>query len=324
MDKSAWAVIPAPSTRRVLVVSDGNLFLQNALAADPSVDVTQVKAADFHTPSVQDFDLIVFDGGSSDRSPSVRLGTPMLLVDPAPGGIGSIRIGKWQRASGVATTQLASPGPLAGVFSGLDLGDVHIARARQVRAPDWMKTLATSKQGAPLVAAGDDGSSRLAIVSFNLQESDWPLRVSFPVVIQNLVRYLSPGLSLGISNLTAGQAIKLSPPAGARDIVVTLPDGSVDMVLPPFPPFTHTLLPGIYTVHEGSGSAGNRYGSTASFSVNFYPSRPAPAAGPAVQQIGRQGAQSMRAVPVLTNVDWVFWLLAMLILTGEWWFAFRR
>jgi Ca-activated chloride channel homolog len=324
MDKSSWAVIPPPSTRHVLLVSGGNLFLKNALAAIPSVFVTQVKSADFQAASTQDFDLIVLDGSSSLRSSSAPLGTPILLVGPTPGNIGPLRIGKWMRASGMAATRVASPGPLAGVFSGVDLGDVHIARARHVQLPDWMQTLATSGQGAPLVAAGQDESRRLAMIAFNLQESDWPLRVSFPVVIQNLVQYLTPGLSLGISNLTVGQALKLAPPAGARDILVTLPDGSVDTVEAPFPPFAHTSLPGIYTVRERGHAGDSRYGSTASFSVNFFPSRPAPATGPAVQQIGRRGAQSLRAVPVLTDVDWVFWLLAMLILTGEWWFAFRR
>jgi len=79
-----------------------------------------------------------------------------------------------------------------------------------------------------------------------------------------------------------------------------------------------------HTVREGGQSADSRYGSAASFSVNFFPARPAPATGPAVQQIGRRGPHSVRSVPILSNVDWVFWLLAMVILTGEWWFAFRR
>jgi hypothetical protein len=324
MDKTAWAVIPRPATRRVLLVSDGDVFLQTALAAVPSTRVTQIRAADFLTLPARDFDLVVFDGASTYLAPGAQLQTPRLLVGPAPGTIGSLHIGKWIGVRGMAATRVGSGGPLGSVYSGLDTGDVHIARARSVQLPGWMKPLAVSAEGAPLVAAGEDGRSRLAIIAFSLQESDWPLRVSFPVVIQNLVQYLAPGVSAGISNLTVGQRLMFSPSADARDIVVTLPDGSVDTVSPPFPPFTNTSLPGIYTVREEGPSAGSQYGSTSSFSVNFFPSRAAPANGPAVQRIGRRSPASIRAVAVLTDVDWIFWLLAMFVLTGEWWFAFRR
>jgi hypothetical protein len=102
-------------------------------------------------------------------------------------------------------------------------------------------------------------------------------------------------------------------------VQVTQPDGSTVTLRPPFPPYADTAQPGIYRVRQVGSRA-----ASAAFAVNFFPSRPAPAAGPAVQQLGVSGSGSSQTVPVFTGFGWVFWLLAMGLLTAEWWAVFRR
>jgi hypothetical protein len=170
----------------------------------------------------------------------------------------------------------------------------------------------------------------MAVVTFSLQQSDWPLRISFPIVLQNLLHYLAPGLALGAANVTAGQHVTLFPAPGARAIQVVRPDGSTDLLRPPFAPFTDTSRPGLYTVREvgsgpssGTAAHGGSNSAQASFAVNFFPARPAPAAGPAVLHLGHTQTGASRTTSVPVSVAWAFGLLALALLGVEWWAAFR-
>jgi hypothetical protein len=223
------------------------------------------------------------------------------------------------------------PASLAPVLKYVDLSDVHVARARQVTLPGWMQPLAVAGGHTVLaVGAGTGGLAggrRLAVVSFDLQHSDWPLRVSFPIVLQNLLHYLAPGLTLGHTNVTAGQSVSFFPPPGTRLLKIARPDGHTDGLKPPFPPFTNTSRPGFYTVKAvqppSGGSPAAAAGLSASFAVNFFPARPAPAGGPSTLHIGHSGGGKTLTASVQISVIWVFELLALVILGTEWWIAFR-
>jgi hypothetical protein len=184
-----------------------------------------------------------------------------------------------------------------------------------------------SAGGNTVLAAGERGSVRYALVAFNLQRSDWPLRISFPVVLQNLLPYLSPGITLGQNDLTTGGTVTFFPPPGTREIDVTRPGGAVARIGPPFLPFTDTARTGLYAVRAIKTALKGRPaatgGLTTAFAVNFFPTRPAPAAGPATLSLGhsRSGTTLTASLPV--SVVWLFELLALGILAAEWWMAFR-
>jgi hypothetical protein len=179
--------------------------------------------------------------------------------------------------------------------------------------------------GRTLLAAGDDGRRRMALFSFNLEESDWPLRVSFPILIQNVLHYLTPGLTLGTAGMTLGQPLRLFPSPGVQEIQIVRPDAKVDLVRPPFPPFTDTSEPGLYLAREiGVPSPTGSGPPSLAFAVNAFPSRNAPAAGPAILRLGGNGVRAARHIDVATEIAWVFGLLALALLTAEWWVGARR
>jgi Ca-activated chloride channel homolog len=311
-DKSAWAVVPESSPLHVLLVSNGDYFLQSALSADPSVHLTTVRPSAYHPSLAATSDLAVFDGVLPPTLPA----TSTLLVAPPRGRIGHVTFGRFQSVSSI---EASASGPATSLLQNLDLSDVHVAQARSVASGGLLQPVVTSN-GAILIAVGETGAARLGIVAFQLSESDWPLRISFPIAMQNLAHYLAPGLTLGARNLVVGQPLKLLPAAGTREVRIGLPRGRAILLRPPFAPFTGTSQPGLYSVHQLGGSSR----SSASFAVNFFPARPAPAPGPPSVRLGAPGNQTAKPAPVLSSVAWIFWLLAMTILTTEWWFAFRR
>jgi hypothetical protein len=286
-DKQSWAVVGSAGTHNVLLVGANDFFLQTALADDPTVRLSTLPPAAYRASLTRGFDLVVFDGALPSSLPS----TSVLLIGPPPGQAGPLRFGGQVATGALSREPGAIAGPPAALLQYLDLSDVHVALARRVSLPGWLLPVVTSG-ATPLVAAGDQGGRRAAVLTFALQQSDWPLRISFPILLQNLLHYLVPGMGADAGNLTAGQTVRLFPPPGTRQIEVTRPDGTTETVQPPqFGALGGPLFlvrdssqPGVYTARaSGSGPATP---ATDSFAVNFLPARAAPVTGPATVWLG--------------------------------------
>jgi hypothetical protein len=159
------------------------------------------------------------------------------------------------------------------------------------------------------------GEPRLAELTFDLHQSDLPLRAAFPILVQNLLGYLLPG---GFENraFPPERAVTLTTEAGATAVDVMAPDGHTVRLAPPFPaaPFTATSKPGVYTVRQQL-AAGTRISY---FVVNFADpdlSRIAPGPNPVFEEDARPAGP----IPRGTLELWP-WLAigALLLLAGEW------
>ena len=323
-DKVAWAAVPQNSARRILLVTKGDYFLNTALDVNPSVQLAMVKPGDYDPTLAEGADLVVFDGWLPDALPMQST----LLVAPTRGKVAISEIASnreaplvfgSERTLGGGSIGTSGAGSLATLLQYVDFGDVHIAQARDLTAPAWLQPVVVSG-GRTLLAAGDRGNTRVAVLTFNLQESDWPLRISFPITIQNILHFLAPGLALGTVDLAAGQPLRLFPEAGTREIQIIHPNGTVDHLHPPFAPFTDTSQPGLY-VARGIGGGSH---ATVPFAVNFFPTRSRPAAGPEVLHLGQELGGGGQHLSVPVSFAWAFGLLALAVLTVEWWVGFRR
>ncbi|HZU11303.1 MAG TPA: VWA domain-containing protein [Chloroflexota bacterium] len=313
-DKNAWSVVPLGSPRRILLITAGDYLLQTALTIDPAARLATVRPSLYRPSLARGYDLLVFDGWLPSSLPS----TPSLFVGPPAGRMGSLRWGDEQLPGPLSLAPAGLSGPLAAIGRYVGLGDVHIARARHVTLPGWLQPVISSG-GEPLVAAGQSGTTRYALTTFRLQDSDWPLRLSFPVLIQNLVSYLAPGFVLDTADLSAGGVIHLLPPAGSTAIAVRRPDGTTDTLRSPSIPFTDTGEPGLYAAR-----AIGPHPAAATFAVNFFPPRASPASGPSTVWLGGSPSQTDHPTHVPVSLGWVFALLGLGALSAEWWFSFRR
>src|SRR5438445_9706467 len=89
LDNSAWAVIGGDRPTRVLLVSDGNVFVERALGLRPRTQVTRVSPGDYTAQPGQAFDLIVLDGFVP---PTMPTGSSVLLLHP-PASNGFANVG---------------------------------------------------------------------------------------------------------------------------------------------------------------------------------------------------------------------------------------
>jgi hypothetical protein len=266
------------------------------------------------------YDLVIFDG----FLPSTFPVTSSLFIAPPQGHVGALHFGT-NLPAGTVEPSSGTVGTPGSLLKYVDLSDVHIALTRSLPLPGWLQPLALSG-GHTVIAAGEQGTTRVAVVDFDLQHSDWPLRISFPIMLQNLFHYLAPGLTLGATTITVGQPVTFFPPPHTRELEVIKPGGAIVYLQPPFPPFTDTARAGLYTVKTVSGARGARAGAgglSEPFAVNFFPARPAAASGPATVHLGRVQAGKTLTASIPVSVVWLFELAALAVLATEWWIAFR-
>src|SRR6266404_3541870 len=80
---------------------------------------------------------------------------------------------------------------------------------------------------SPLIVGGDLGRQRILWVGFDVLDSDWPLRISFPIFIANAADWLNPATERNSRLLVrAGDPFRLSLPQPVTSAQITLPDGA--------------------------------------------------------------------------------------------------
>ena len=261
-DDRAWAIVPSDRLRRVLLVTDGDPYLETALTYLPNTELYGVTPAKYG-PSThpEKFDLIVFDANLPTTLPA----TPILAIAPNHSGpLGDV-------AGTLKDPGIGSLDPDEPILRYVDLSTTHIAEAKKLVVPAWARTVIGGPAGAPLLYAGDRAGLRSAVLAFEPRRSDLPLQVAFPILIANLAGELM-GASGGPNDaVKPSDPVSLAIPSGATGLHVTRPDGTALDLVPgtvggTSVTFSQTEQLGVYTVTAilpptASGSPGTATGS---------------------------------------------------------------
>ena len=242
LDDVAYGIATLPRTLQVTMVSAGNLFLQRALELRPDLKVTTAKPEAYKfDPAV---DLYVFDGMVPDHPPA----TPSWYLNPPDGKFGAgakVGVGR-PRASGANDPLLRD----------VDLREVHVARAADLRHSTFGGRALLETDAGPLVLVRDE-PSRAVLFGFDLHASDLPLRTAFPILVDHLSSDLLPA-TIGPRSYHPDEPVLLPLAAGTTQSNVTLPDGQVDHLGSGagkgLLAFDDTDRPGFYAVEQRSPS----------------------------------------------------------------------
>jgi Mg-chelatase subunit ChlD len=259
LDNAAWAVLGGDRPTRVLLVSEGNVFVERALSLRSGTQVTRVSPGDYSPQSQnQAYDLLVLDGFVP---PSLPVGASVLLLHP-PLNNGLLTVGADIRVSAVSAVRQTDP-----LLADVPLEGTHISQSRRLTAPPWADVVLTSPE-TPLLLVGEQAGHRIGVLGFDVHQSDLPLQPGFPVLTQHLLDWLVPQSSTATPVVQVGEAVSLAPLPESVSLDVVKPDGQRVPVGPPFPipAFTATTSPGLYQVVQ-QDAAGRQ--SSASFAANF-------------------------------------------------------
>jgi hypothetical protein len=160
----------------------------------------------------------------------------------------------------------------------------------------------------------------VAVFTFDLHDSDLPLQVTFPVLMANLLNFLTPGQAFAAGDgLRPGQPLALKPRGGEGPITVEDPTGQrfAPSLTEAGLSFADTHRLGLYTVRSGERVLGQ-------FAVNLFDPaesaiRPAEAIRIGRSEVSAAGRQAQGQLEI-----WP-WLAAaaFALLLGEWWVYHR-
>jgi hypothetical protein len=311
-DKIGTLVRGDPPSVPILLVSRGNLFLQKALQSIPGLALFQIAPRAFPGVDTSAYALLVFDGYVPDRPPTKTA----FIVNPPDS--------PWHRTQGTLRdppiTLWRSEDP---TLAYVDLASVRIARANNVILPDWAHPSIESN-GVPLAFVGANAGQRIVGLTFDLQQSNFPLSAAFPIFVANVVRYLTPTTSGQAAYLTPGQPAIVRPPPGVDRIGIDGPNGRHWDIAPSDSAlsFDATGRPGLYNATDYIGA---NVAATQQFAVNLFDrsiSDVRPRAG-LVDQTVPPPASAPTGQLIHEYATWLL-ALALPLLLVEWWWFHRR
>jgi Ca-activated chloride channel homolog len=306
-DDQASIVSLLPKPVKVLLVSRANRLLEKAFRAIPGVELST--ATDL-TDSAAGFDFVVLD----DMKPTVW----------PEGNVLAIRVPNTNWVPNVISVEApaivdwrASHALLR--YSGFD--NVQVMQSLAAKVPTWAVSLADSPQ-ASLILAGELARQRIIWIGFDILESNWPLRVSFPIFIANAVEWLNPANAKGGQLLIkAGDAFRLPLTQPEKSAQISYPGGATKTLAIEGNAnefvFGDTDKQGVYRLRLGTNNI--------TFCVDLLDATESNIKPRDELQLGKYSKVTATTVQ-RTNME--LWRtiagLGLLVLLGEWWYYHRR
>jgi Ca-activated chloride channel homolog len=307
-DDVAYAVYNPASAGRALIMTPRNRFLEQIFASLPG---WQAYRGDISLPlPAEPYDLYIFDSFLPSTLPNANV----LIVNPL------------QSLSPFLALTGKTAEPIRGGTAVKDdlrvanvrFDNVNIREVKTVTA-SWATPLITNGT-TPLLLAGEYNNHRVAILPFDLYDSDLPLQITWPILISNLTAWYKTPRAIDVPNgLQVGQTLPVRPLPEADSVRIRRPDGATTTLRPGQGSliYAEATLPGIYAVEVYKGSDLIQQDA---FAVNLFApleSQIAPAASINIGNIAAAAAQT-REIGQREYWPWIA-LIGLIVLVVEWW-----
>jgi len=217
VDNVAYVLNRTPQPVKILLVTRGNNFLERSLAASANAQLAKLTPDQFQ-PTL-DYDIVVCDFQALNELPRANcllIKSYNKQVCEITGNVDNPIIVDWK--------------PTHPLMRFVQFDNVFVARSLQVKSPDWATVLVES-QKTPLLFAGEREYQRILYVAFDLLDSNWPLRVSFPIFMANAIQWLNPHRpDAALYQVKAGEPIRIPLKEAVKEVRITRPDKSVEVV----------------------------------------------------------------------------------------------
>jgi Ca-activated chloride channel homolog len=306
-DNRASIVSLIPQPARVLLVTRGNRFLEKALRGTANTEVTVVPAL---ADSAQNFDIVVLDDVSPAAWPSVN--TLAFHV------VNTNLFSGWETAKGPTIVDWKSGHPL---LRFVNFDNVQVGEALAVKAPPWGVSLVDSPM-TPLLVAGELQRQRVVWVGFDVLQSTWPLRISFPIFVANAVDWLNPSATRNAELMVrAGESFRVPIEQQVGSAELTTADGTRKTIA--VEPGAREVIvgethhQGVYRIKTGTNEV--------TFCVNLLDAAESNLTPREELPFGKYSKVTATTVK-RANVELWRWLVvaALAFLAFEWWYYHRR
>ncbi len=325
LDDRAWTAIEPPARSRVLVVGPENEPLRFALTTDRAVRLAEVEFANPELLETEEYlrrsragelQLVIYDRCTPRELPQANT----LFIGRLPPGE------TWHSGPAVAPQiiDIETAHPLLHL---IELGNVDIVEATPLVPPPGAKALLQSQAGPLLAVAPRDGYED-TVLGFELAAGDrintnWPLRVSFPLFVLNSLEYLGRTAAADDRSYRPGSVVELHPAASPTAVDVLSPNGQRTRVERDRQQryfFADTAQLGVYQVRDAGRLIGRFTVNLCSAAESNLAARPAGSIRIGYTQVA--GGRSRETSP---REAWKWLILtALVVLIGEWYIYNRR
>ncbi|MCA9633584.1 MAG: VWA domain-containing protein [Myxococcales bacterium] len=318
-DDHAYALMPERRRSKVLLVTKTNTYLEAALLLDEYLEVSSVEPSAYPPPG--NFDVTIFDG----VAPPLADGSgAALYLNPPDTKQAPVGRGKKLKMFGFDTWDKKHP-----VVRWMELGDVQVAEGYSLKPEKNDRVVGASFKG-PILVEGRRSGRRFMALGFDPRDSDFVMRVAWPLFVLNTINYFVEEDTGYISSFRTGEVWRIPAPSGAEVAELELPDGTKHQV-----PIKQGRAvyqgdqAGFYTLRvksEGNAESGAEGGSQETmFAANLVDLDESRIEPSAKLEIGKTEASSVSNFSAGVRRElWLYLLIAAIIASTVEWLTYHR
>ncbi len=237
-DNRAYAAMNQSAMKKALLITQDNVFLEKAISTVTWVDLyktNQVNAISAAEP----YDLYIFDGVVPTAQPAT--GNILYLYPTKGSGIECSKMINNQSLEFVESE-------LTDYVAGYSFG---AASAKEYVKPDWAQTFISSADGC-VGYYGEHEGRRIAVMGFDIHDTDLALQAEFPILVSNLMDYLMVSTMVPEEEFVTGDKVIFNASPNGSDLTITCPNEKTSTLPAAVATnaFTETEEAGIYKVTQ--------------------------------------------------------------------------
>jgi hypothetical protein len=198
-----------------MVPKDGNAWVQRALSADPDVELVGANLAELGGAEVPPDALVVVDGAC----PAALPGGDALILNPPAGRCRTATVGEPMKHP-----EITSWNDSDARLRFLTLDGVTLSAARKIEPAGPADALVRTKDGTVISDVSVPGRTG-TLVSFDVGDSNWPLKASFVLFVRNIVELARTHRARGITGpARTGEPMRVRVPPEVDSVELEDPD----------------------------------------------------------------------------------------------------
>jgi len=345
IDNTALALLPRRDPIPVVLVTEGNLFLQSVLQSIPLVDLKTVAESPKAAPIGG---VLVLDGATPQQLPAGRV----MVIDPQNG------CDLWTLGDPIADPIVTEVDDASPLTRHVRLTNVAFPGARALTLKEGASTLIKAPNDQPLFAQLPRSGGDVLVLSSNLEKGDLPLRIAFPVLMKNAIEWfqgvegelrpttpsgsmvsvsLKPLLDKEPTRSEASAAetkvegtvvVENAQEKVAKDYTLTSPSGEITPIVTPDEQamIGPLMATGLWSVTAAkTESVGNAENATEAPAVDIACNLASPVESDLRPRAGVVGIDELQLSSLGGHPPWFYLtLLATGLIVAEWWLYQRR
>ena len=222
-DDECYVVLTPEKKIPVVLVSKPDILIESALATNPELDVSRLDPKDATDAEIGALNAVFI---FNKVTPPNLLSRPFLAISPE-GETGQVYPSGEANMPRVIDWDAGNP-----LLEYVSIAGISVWKSRQAKLGAAAKTVIDGSAG-PLLVSGEEEGNGYVVMLFSPADSDLPLRPSFPILLHNIVLWLSKSArGADPYNAAVGRPWRFPVPPDTDKALLVAPDGRTIEVIP--------------------------------------------------------------------------------------------